>query len=341
MKKLLAIANEIRLRESNAIRVRLEARQVEARQAVSKALVLWGRSECFNVDKVSLLFTAGVHCPPGSTLRCYAGGLKGCLVKVRAGGWEPIEGVWSRDFVHGLKLSGGLRRREDPGSFYIPFPSKRKWLVEEIEGGLPVSGHGCGERVMAGGLPGYVVRGFFLAEMPPSDPYSVGVLAGILAGSMKVRKDDGLWLAIRKSDEVESVLKRWTVAYRIGKGFTKWNAMIMTSPFYAGVMRWRMPERARLWVERSVNPVWCPLLPMALWQMAFRGKDGEWGMPFPGALPWGRGRRAAARMGIGLKGMKLAALKELGVTGVYGGLRDEMLAGYEKAKLDLASRLVM
>jgi len=267
--------------------------------------------------------------------------MKGCIAKVREGGWDPEGGVWSRDFVHGLKLSGALRKREDSGSFYIPFPSRRQWLVESIEAGLPVSCVGSGESAMSGGLRGYVVRGFYLGEMPPSDPCGVGVVAGMLAGSMKVRKEDGLWLVIRRSEEAEWVLGRWTVAYKVGKGFTKWNDVILTSPFYAAVFRWRMPDLARPWIEKTVKPAWCPLLPMAMWQMGFRGEEKSCGMPFPGALPWGRGRMEASRMGVGQKGLKLAVMNECGVTGVGSGLRDEMVACYERAKADPLSRLVL
>jgi len=330
MKKLLELAEGIRWKDKSAGTERFEARKQESRLASAKALVLMGRKACFDQGSVSRFFPAALPCPRGSSIRRHIGGLKGCVSKVREGGWEPASGVWSRDFVHGLKLAGALCGREDPGSFFIPRPSRRSWLVEEVE---------AGEVTLSPWLTGYMVRGFYLAEMPPADPCGAGVVAGMLAGSLKVRKADGLWLAMRRSEEAEWVLDRWTVARQVGKGFTKWNKVILTSPFYAAVFKSRMPERARLWVEKSVDPVWCPLLPMAMWQMAFN-EEGS-GMPFPGALPWGRGRMEASRMGVGLKGLKLAVLEACGVTGVYGGLRDEMVACYERAKEDPSSRLVL
>jgi hypothetical protein len=339
MKKLLELADEIRWRDKRASRERYEALRQESRIGSAKAMVLKGRKACFDQGEVSKFFPSALLCPRGSSLRRHIGGLKGCVAKVREGGWEPVNGVWSRDFVHGLKLAGGLRRREDAGSFYIPYPTRRRWLVEEVEAGLPVSCRGVGEVKLSDLLTGYLVRGFYLAEMPPADPCGAGVVAGMLAGSMKVRKADGLWLAMKRSEEAEWVLDRWTIAHQVGKGFTKWNKVILTSPFYAAVFRSRMPEKARLWVEKSVGPVWCPLLPMAMWHMAF--DEGGSGMPFPGALPWGRGRMEASRMGIGLKGLKLAVMNTCGVTGVYGGLREEMEGCYRRAKGDISNRLVL
>ena len=338
MKKLLDLMERIRWKDKLAASARTEAARKEARLASAKALVLWGRKACFDRDKAGPLLPAGTRRPSGYTIRKHAGGLKGCVARAREGGWEPAGGTWSRDFVHGLRLAGALRRRDSAGSFYVPFPAKRRWLAEEIGAGLPVSCSGGGEFAVASGLPGYSVRGFYLAEMPPADPCGAGVVAGMMAGSLKVRKADGLWLAMRRTDEAEWVLGRWTVAHKVGKGLTKWNGVILVSPFYAGVFRWRMPGKARLWMEGTVKPALCPLLPMAMWQMAF-GTGG--GMPFPGALPWGRGRMAASRMGIGLKGLRRAALDQCGVTGVYSGLRDEMMACYERAKADPGSRLVL
>lgn len=339
MKKLLDIAMGIRWKDKLAAIGRTKERRDEARLASAKALVKWGRGACFCQKKASVFMADPATAPSGKSIRRHVGGLKGCIATVREGGWEPADETWTRDFVHGLKLAGALRRLDSPGSFYVPFPSRRRWLVESIEAGLPVSCRGKGE-FSIGGLSAYAVRSFYLGEMPASDPSGVGVLAGVLAGSMKVRKEDGLWLAMKRSDELEWLLGRWTVAHVEGKGLTKWNRQALTSPFYAAVFRWRMPDKARLWMEGTVKPAWCPLLPMAMWQMAFDEK-GVWGMPFPGALPWGRGRREASRMGVGLKGLKLAVMNTCGVTGVGSGLREEMVACYERAKRDEGSRLVL
>ena len=341
MKMLIDLARSIRLKDKLAAELKREARRQVVRLSTAKALVLWGRVSCFDQDKVASLMPAKAPCPRSRTLRRYAGGMKGCISRVKEGGWDIGTGLWTPDFVHGLKLAGGLRSRDGAGNFYVPFPSKRSWMAEEFKAGLPVSCLDRGEHIVARGLVGHFVRSFYLGEMSPTDQSSPAVLAGLLAGSMKMRKVDGLWLAIKRSEESEWLLKRWGIAFKIGKSFTKWNDVFLTSPFYAAVMRFKMPAKAREWVEKIVEPAWCPLLPMAMWQMALRGTDKAWGMPFPGALPWGRGRMEASRMGCGLRGLKVEVMQECGVTGVYGPLRDEMVACYELAKKDPSSRLLL
>ena len=342
MKKLLDVANEIRHGARMSLSAKRASVALASRAATAKALVLWGKKGSFSPERVEGLFPKDLPLPSRITLERHSGGASGCLAQVREGGWEPAEGTpWTRDFVHGLELSGAMRRRGDAGAFYVPFPRRRTWLVREIESGLPVACSKGKVLKVSSHVDALVVSGFYLGEMPPSDPCGAGVLAGMLAGSLKVRKADGLWLAMRKSDEAEWVLGRWTVAWATGKGNTKWNDRILVSPFYAAVMRRRMPDRARLWMDGTVKPALCPLLPMAMWQMCFRGEGESWGMPFPGALPWGRGRREAARLGLGLKGLRRAVLERCGITGVGGLLRDEMLAGYELAKADPGSRLTL
>jgi len=307
-------------------------------KASVEALLRKGPVACVTPDEIAEYLPQtddpySSHPPCRRWLGRIVGGIRGTVQRIRSGEIELEDPVWTAEFLHGLTLSGCLepdgrghgmnwriRGAERPG--LERDLSEMPWHKAVSEPTSYRNGRGLRRELRIGQFAAPLV--------PPKDRLSPCVVAGCLAGVVsRVDKDGRTSHTVKRSPEVEDLLRLWTIHF-VAKG-----RVLLLSPFYAALFSPRMPTHIQKEILSIKRPAGCPVLPTVLWQMAMGPRiAGTSGVPFPGAIPWARGRVWAWRHGYNLKSMRYYALLTWKITCVYSGLREEMLLWYAHASAE-------
>ena len=184
-------------------------------------------------------------------------------------GWAPA-GFWC-----GLRMSGALRRYRHSWRL----GAGRPWLEEAFTAeGLPVAMRlgepdGDGRRILQ--CPA--------VEMRVADSYAVDCLAGLLAGGLRKRFDDGWWIVLPRTGEVVRLLDCWGLSIRSAAGG------IRVSVFYGRLLRDYLPPAVAesLSEERLDRAGDCPVLPILYAGLLWDPKPPHYYWPSSAkVLPW-------------------------------------------------------
>jgi len=339
MKKLLELCRTIRCRDALAKKSVCDARNEAHKHASVMALLKKGPKVCTEPEVIREYLPDGMWPWTRSWTRRVTGGIRGAVRRIREGEVALDDKIWSADFIHGLRLSGALEPVPRGRGMTWRFRGKERAIEQDIKEtpwwkavGEPRfyrNGHGRRREVR--------ISQFAAALVPPTDKFGPDVVAGLLAGSCTwIDRFGRSCLLVRKSDETESLLRHWSIVHTVLKEQDAGGGRnAVTSPFYGVLFSGRMPRHARQAMLDLKKPAGCPLLGVAMWQIALKGIARGCGMPFDNALPFGRkGRLWAWRHGYSMKTMRKLALDHWKLTCVYGGLRDEMLAWYRRAEAE-------
>lgn len=234
-------------------------------------------------------------------------------------------GVWTGDFLLGLKLSGAFAEKE-PGHYRIAARAHEA-LVQDIER-WPIAGH-LGAEDRWGRRRIVACRA--IAHLPPKDPAGASVLAGLFAGAVATECDGETWLTLPHGQSAMDVFERWTIRWEPATT-NRGEEAVRVSPFYAALFAHLMPPAAAARVLGVRQPALCPLLPALHWELAMAGRVYERHPPFAGALPWLCSKRTFHRRKWTRRDLHRRAVLEVGLTGVDGRLKKLMVRWYEQQR---------
>ena len=199
---------------------------------------------------------------------------------------------WTPAFFLGLRMSKALIKQVQGGmrSWFIYPAGERQWLERDLKKMSPVFGR-LSKRYRFKHMRERVLSRCPAASVPCSEPESLGVVVGILAGARWLEISGYRWLAVPKA--CSEVLVAW------GLPVGDYGQQVTLSPFWGALMAHLMPPTLRegfLVMERDFAALekgvcgWvggCPLLPSVFWAMAMSDEFGSW-MTFRGELPFGK-----------------------------------------------------
>ena len=191
---------------------------------------------------------------------------------------------WSGGFWWGLRLSGALVLHGG----YPRLQPWRQWLATDLER-LPFPG-----RLSPADHKGrrWLVR-CQAWRLPVTDRYSPDIVAGLLAGARR-EDDDGTWLVLPRTPEVQQLLDWWKISSMKGAKADQ----VRVSIFY-GLLFSRFMPQACAESMRVKKAALCPLLPLAIWVTVW-GVGGSPGYLLPnraGAIPYICGDATRKRRG--------------------------------------------
>jgi len=172
---------------------------------------------------------------------------------------------WTGGFLYGLRLVKGLK----PDNSVVATNAYRAWLNRDIVN-MPfykkLSGPSKNGRIQIRYCKAFMI--------PHKGDDDITVLAGIFAGAqVHVNYFDEEFYSLPATPEIKRVLDNFRVhIFRQNKNYGYY-----VSPFYAALMAQYMPPNCAQRVLHSRNPLMCPLLPLAYWEVMF----GNEGVPMP------------------------------------------------------------
>lgn len=224
--------------------------------------------------------------------------------------WVPrLDGLdrdlqpWTGGFWSGLQMAGALavhggRPRLQAG---------RPWLEEDLERLLFPGRLSPPDRQGRRWLVGSDAW-----RVPAADNLGADVLAGLMSGARRVRRPDGVWLVVPRTESVLKLAGYWGLAH------TAEGDRVVVSPFYGAILSMQMP--AACWASFAVirRAGGCPLLPLCYWAALWGTCGAAKGYIMPdraGAIPFVCSHPTRIRRGWTLEVLHREAVR-LGIVSV-------------------------
>jgi hypothetical protein len=198
-------------------------------------------------------------------------------------------------FWDGLRLAGALK----PYRRSWRLSAHRPWLERAFSATtVPVAmrlgrADGDGRRILH--CPA--------AWLPVGDPYAVDRLAGLLAGGLLRRYDDGWWIVLPRTPEVLRLVDAWGLSvreatWRDGGPRRSVTAGIRVSVFYGALLRDHLPPQVAAGFLAADRAGDCPLLAVTYAGLLWDPKAPHYHWPAAaGVLPWCIASQARIRRG--------------------------------------------
>ena len=200
------------------------------------------------------------------------GGFKRGIIQRIQKGLDIDVSPWTGGFWHGLKLARAIYRR----SHKQVFGNHQDALIEDLLSSKIAKGL---SKVDKKGRR--ILKQCSAVHMCPNGDDDITILAGLFAGArLRSTASGRSYYSVPATEEVRKVIDHWGLAIhnksKYGYGL---------SPFYAALLIEHMPMATAARALLVKNPVQCPMLPLAYWEVLF----GDEGMPLPprlGVLPF-------------------------------------------------------
>ena len=257
-----------------------------------------------------------------------AGGVRAIRERIAKGnlGLDANDwGLWSPDFLHGLRMAGAIKPESQwqIHRWQIWIPNHRELLEDLGSVKFPhtlVTYSGTPKITRLARCP--------LMLHPPTKPNEPSLVAGLLAGGMYVNKDGETWMTLPRSPVVRNMLETWSIP-AIEQAVAPGRYCLLVSPFFSALFSYLMPSRLADRALHVKKPALCPLLAAIYFDLVLT-KEGLPILPFPEALPFGCSIRQFRRNGWHRPELFRQAL-QMGITGVATPLKQVVARWYAEA----------
>lgn len=257
-----------------------------------------------------------------------AGGVRAIRERIAKGdlGLDASDfGVWTPDFLHGLRMAGAIKPESQwqIHRWQIWIPNHRELLEDLGSAKFPhtlVTYKGTPKISRLARCP--------LMLHPPTKPNEPSLVAGLLAGGMYVNKDGETWMTLPRSLAVRNTLETWSIP-AIEQAVAPGRYCLLVSPFFSALFSYLMPSHLADRALHVQKPALCPLLAAIYFDLALT-KEGLPILPFSEALPFGCSIRQFRRNGWHRPELFKQAL-QMGITGVATPLKQVVARWYTEA----------
>lgn len=257
-----------------------------------------------------------------------AGGVRAIRERISKGnlGLDASDfGVWTPDFLHGLRMSGAIRLESQwqIHRWQIWIPNHRELLEDLGSVKFPhtlVTYKGTPKISRLARCP--------LMLHPPTKPNEPSLVAGLLAGGMYVIKDGETWITLPRSPVVRNTLETWSIP-AVEQAVAPGRYCLLVSPFFPALFSHLMPSILANRALHVQKPALCPLLAAIYFDLVLT-KEGLPILPFSEALPFGCSIRQFRRNGWHRPDLFRQAL-QMGITGVATPLKQVVARWFTEA----------